>query len=81
MKIIGRLHPQLSTEEPCSHQYKLPYIDKIGVGEDGVEAFMGSTGRNALEKLHRHLDVNADRQLAFYQMGVVVPLDLNQISV
>jgi hypothetical protein len=38
-------------------------------------------GHNALEKLHRDLDVNADRQLAFYQMGVVVPLDLNQISV
>src|SRR4030043_596325 len=50
-------HSQLSTYQTCPHQYKLPYIDKIEVETEGIEAFMGSRVHEALEKLYRDLKV------------------------
>ncbi len=45
-------HSRLSTFENCKQAFKLRYIDKIDLGIESVEAFMGSRVHNALEFLY-----------------------------
>ncbi len=48
-------YSRINTYQNCPHQYKLQYIDKIKVEEEGIEAFMGSRVHEALEKLYSDL--------------------------
>src|SRR3989338_10525241 len=49
-------HSRLSTYETCPLQYKLKYIDKIEVEEEGgIEAFLGSRVHDTLERLYKDL--------------------------
>lgn len=63
-------HSQLSTYETCPYQYKLNYIKKIKIDQEGIEAFMGSRVHDALEKLYRDLKMTKlntlEELLAFY---------------
>ncbi|MEM2977326.1 MAG: PD-(D/E)XK nuclease family protein, partial [Thermoplasmata archaeon] len=45
-------HTRLETFENCPLQYKLAYIDRIEVEEEGIEAYMGTKVHSALEKLY-----------------------------
>ena len=64
-------HSQLSTYENCPYQFKLVYIDKIERAEENVEAFMGTSVHDALEKLYRDLMVSKtntiDELLAYFE--------------
>lgn len=48
---------KLSTYENCPQQYKLKYIDRIQLPEEGegIEAFLGSRVHETLEKLYKEL--------------------------
>lgn len=63
-------HSRLESYENCPRQFKLHYIDKIEVEEEGVEAFMGSRAHEALEKLYKDIRMTKvptlDELLAYY---------------
>ena len=46
---------KLSTYETCPWKFKLAYIDRLEVEEEGIEAFLGSRFHEAMEKLYREL--------------------------
>lgn len=46
---------KLSTYETCPLKYKLAYLDKLEVEEEGIEAFLGSRFHEAMEKLYQEL--------------------------
>jgi RecB family exonuclease len=48
-------YSRINTFKNCPFQYKLQYIDKIKVEEEGIEAFMGSRIHETLEKLYADL--------------------------
>ncbi len=50
-------HSKLATYENCHQKYKLQYIDRIELPEDGkgIEAFLGSRVHDVLEKLYKQL--------------------------
>ena len=64
-------HSRLSTYETCPLQYKLKYIDKIEVEEEGgIEAFLGSRVHDTLERLYKDLRysklLTLDELVTFY---------------
>ena len=48
-------HSRLTTFETCPYQYKLKYIDKLDMGVETVERFLGSLVHSVLEKLYKDL--------------------------
>ena len=52
-------YSRVNTYHTCPYKYKLQYIDKIKLEEEGIEAFMGSRVHETLEKLY--LDLNKSR--------------------
>ncbi len=50
-------HSKLSTYETCPLQYKYRYIDKIKLGRETIEAFVGKRVHESLEKLYKDLKV------------------------
>lgn len=48
-------YSRINTYQTCPYQYKLQYIDKIKIEEEGIEAFMGSRVHETLEKLYSDL--------------------------
>jgi putative RecB family exonuclease len=48
-------YSRISTFQNCPYQYKLQYIDKIKVEEEGIEAFMGSRVHETLERLYKNV--------------------------
>ncbi len=50
-------HSKLSTYETCPLQYKYRYIDKIKLGRETIEAFVGKRVHETLEKLYKDLKV------------------------
>lgn len=57
-------HSRLGTFENCKQAFKLRYIDKIELGIDGVEAFMGSRVHNALEYLYNKVKMGVIPEMA-----------------
>jgi len=64
-------HSRLESYKNCPQQFKLHYIDKIEVEEEGVEAFMGSRAHEALEKLYTDIRMTKvptlEELLAYYE--------------
>ena len=64
-------HSRLTTFETCPYQYKLKYIDKIDMGVETVERFLGSLVHSVLEKLYKDLlngkENNLEELLEFYE--------------
>jgi putative RecB family exonuclease len=64
-------HSRLESYKNCPQQFKLHYIDKIEIEEEGVEAFMGSRAHEALEKLYKDIRMTKvptlDELLAYYE--------------
>jgi len=48
-------HSKLETYENCPLKYRLQYMERIRTGRRSIEAFMGSTVHEVLEKLYRDL--------------------------
>lgn len=46
---------KLSTYEACPWKFKLTYIDRLKVEEEGIEAFLGNRFHEAMEKLYSEL--------------------------
>jgi putative RecB family exonuclease len=64
-------HSRLESYQNCPRQFKLHYIDKIEVEEEGIEAFMGSRAHEALEKLYKDIRMTKvptlEELLAYYE--------------
>ncbi|MBC7363653.1 MAG: PD-(D/E)XK nuclease family protein [Candidatus Aminicenantes bacterium] len=61
---------KLSTYETCPWKFKLAYIDRLEVEEEGIEAFLGSRFHEAMEKLYRELPfrtMSLEELKAYYQ--------------
>jgi len=43
-------HSRLTTFETCPYQYKLKYIDKLDMGVETVERFLGSRVYETVER-------------------------------
>jgi len=64
-------YSRLESYKSCPQQFKLHYIDKIEVEEEGIEAFMGSRAHEALEKLYTDIRMTKvptlEELLAYYE--------------
>jgi putative RecB family exonuclease len=64
-------YSRIETYKNCPQQFKLHYIDKIEVEEEGIEAFMGSRVHEALEKLYTDIRMtkfpSLEELLAYYE--------------
>ncbi|MBC7349729.1 MAG: PD-(D/E)XK nuclease family protein [Candidatus Aminicenantes bacterium] len=61
---------KLSTYETCPWKFKLAYIDRLEVEEEGIEAFLGSRFHEAMEKLYSELKfrtMTLDEVKAYYE--------------
>lgn len=63
-------HSKLSTYETCPWKFKLAYLDRLRVEEEGIEAFLGSRFHEAMEKLYSELrfrTMTLDEVKAYYE--------------
>jgi putative RecB family exonuclease len=59
-------YSRINTYHTCPYKYKLQYIDKIKLEEEGIEAFMGSRVHETLEKLYS--DLKEDKENTIEQL-------------
>ncbi|MGQ9801715.1 MAG: RecB family exonuclease [Candidatus Saccharicenans sp.] len=61
---------KLSTYETCPWKFKLTYIDRLEVEEEGIEAFLGNRFHETMEKLyseHRFRIMTLDEVRAYFE--------------
>jgi len=71
MKGLIVSHTRLNSFKTCPYKYKLKYIDKVDMGVETVEQFLGSRVHDALEKLYKDLlngkENSLEELLEFYE--------------